>query len=103
MSTVQSSIEHRRVSLSAPVADRDVIESMKPATPLLERVALKLRELADRRRQHVYDLYRSGRWRHYYTDREFIEVMRLALNDDEWLAALAEDSSARHSPLPPAA
>ena len=35
--------------------------------------AQKWRDLAERRRAHFIDLYRSGRWKHYYTNEEFLD------------------------------
>jgi uncharacterized repeat protein (TIGR03809 family) len=52
---------------------------MVQATVNLERVALKWRELAERRRNHFVDLYRSGRWRHYYSSEEFLSEMNEAV------------------------
>jgi uncharacterized repeat protein (TIGR03809 family) len=52
---------------------------MVKATVKLENVALKWRALAERRRDHHIDLYKSGRWRHYYTDQEFLKEMRAAI------------------------
>jgi uncharacterized repeat protein (TIGR03809 family) len=49
------------------------------ATVRLEAVALKWRTLAERRRDHHIELYRTGRWRHYYTDQEFLAEMRIAI------------------------
>jgi uncharacterized repeat protein (TIGR03809 family) len=52
---------------------------MVKATVRLENVALKWRALAERRRDHHIELYKSGRWRHYYTEQEFIAEMRTAI------------------------
>jgi uncharacterized repeat protein (TIGR03809 family) len=52
---------------------------MVQATVKLEAVAIKWRVLAERRRDHHIDLYRTGRWRHYYTDQEFLIEMRAAI------------------------
>jgi uncharacterized repeat protein (TIGR03809 family) len=38
----------------------------------LDPVALKWRNLAERRRAHFIDLYLSGRWKHYYTEEQFL-------------------------------
>lgn len=54
-----------------------------------ERVALKWRALAEGRRAHFHDLYRSGRWKHYYTDQEFLAEMRSAIDIAERWAAIA--------------
>ena len=63
--------------------------SMKPATLKLERAALKWRSLAERRREHLLDLYTSGRWRHYYEDHEFRDVMRESIALAERWAVIA--------------
>jgi uncharacterized repeat protein (TIGR03809 family) len=44
----------------------------------MDRAALKWRDLAERRRAHIIELYKSGRWKHYYTDAEFIICLRQA-------------------------
>ena len=43
-----------------------------------ERIALKWRNLAERRRDHHVELYQSGRWKHYYSEAEFLTEMRKA-------------------------
>ena len=45
----------------------------------MEKVALKWRDLAERRRAHFVELYQSGRWKHYYTDIEFLQELRAAI------------------------
>jgi uncharacterized repeat protein (TIGR03809 family) len=45
----------------------------------MAKAALKWRDLAERRRAHFVDLYESGRWKHYYTDQEFLVGMREAI------------------------
>jgi uncharacterized repeat protein (TIGR03809 family) len=52
---------------------------MVQATVKLEAVALKWRALAERRRDHHIDLYKTGRWQHYYSDQEFLSEMRAAI------------------------
>ena len=45
----------------------------RPYPHAMDKAALKWRNLAERRRNHFVELYRSGRWKHYYnTDQEFI-------------------------------
>jgi len=39
--------------------------------------------LAERRRNHVVELYRSERWRRYYTEDSFRNLMREAIQDAE--------------------
>jgi uncharacterized repeat protein (TIGR03809 family) len=62
---------------------------MLAASRKWERVALKWRALAEGRRAHFHDLYRSGRWKHYYTDQEFLAEMRSAVDIAERWAAIA--------------
>ena len=38
------------------------------------------RELADKRRAHLIELYESGRWKHYYTEEQLVARMREAIN-----------------------
>ena len=43
------------------------------------------RELAEKRRAHLIELYDSGRWKHYYTEEQLIARMREAINlADAW-------------------
>ena len=62
--------------------------TMIPATLRLERAALKWRDLAERRRDHFFELYRSGRWKRYYANEEFLlQAMRDAVSvADRWAA-----------------
>lgn len=44
-------------------------------------------DLAERRREHFVELYRSGRWKIYYSEREFLDALRDAIADvDRWSA-----------------
>ena len=45
----------------------------------MDRAAQKWRALAERRQAHFVELYESGRWKHYYTDEEFVARMREAM------------------------
>ena len=66
-------------------------ETMKPATLRLERVALRWRDLAERRRDHFLDLYQTGRWRRYCTYEKFMQDMRQAIViADRWAAIAPE-------------
>jgi len=38
----------------------------------LDEVAQKWRALADRRCAHFFELYYSGRWKHYYSEGQFL-------------------------------
>jgi uncharacterized repeat protein (TIGR03809 family) len=62
---------------------------MLPATRKWERIALKWRSIAEQRRDHHLDLYKSGRWQHYYTDEEFLVEMRQAVAIAERWAKIA--------------
>ena len=44
-----------------------------------ERLADKWRDLAERRSAHHVEMFYSGRWRHYYTEAEFMAVMRSSI------------------------
>ena len=51
--------------------------------------------LVERRQQNFIELCNSGRWRHYYTQAQFIEEMRKVLQlRDQWarLAGLASSN-----------
>ncbi|MBN8920992.1 MAG: TIGR03809 family protein [Rhizobiales bacterium] len=39
-------------------------------------IARQWRSLAERRREHLLSLYRSGRWRKYYSEDQMIAQMR---------------------------
>ena len=60
----------------------------------LEEVAQKWRALADRRRAHFLELHRSGRWRRYYSEEQFLVRMQEAIRLSERWAEIA--------PAPPA-
>jgi uncharacterized repeat protein (TIGR03809 family) len=55
----------------------------------LEEVALKWRALAERRRAHFIELYQSGRWKHYFTEEQFLLRMREAVRASERWAEIA--------------
>jgi hypothetical protein len=71
----------------------------------LDEISVKWRDLADRRVAYFTELYRSGRWTHYYTKESFavrmLDVIRAAKLwgelADGTLAArvLADDREAR--------
>jgi uncharacterized repeat protein (TIGR03809 family) len=43
-------------------------------------ITRKWRDLAERRRAHMIELYDSGRWKHYYTEEQLVDRMREAIN-----------------------
>jgi uncharacterized repeat protein (TIGR03809 family) len=48
-------------------------------------VSLRWKSLAERRRQHFVELYKTGRWKRYYTEDAFLAHMREVVRGaDEW-------------------
>jgi uncharacterized repeat protein (TIGR03809 family) len=43
-------------------------------------VTRRWRDLAEKRRAYLVELYESGRWKHYYTEDQLIARMREAIN-----------------------
>ncbi len=54
-----------------------------------DNIARKWRDLAERRRDYFVELYRSGRWQHYYSEDEFVLVMRDVMDVTETWARIA--------------
>ena len=51
----------------------------------MQENALQWQRLAERRREHLLELYWSGRWRRYYTEEQITSLMRDAVrNIEEW-------------------
>ena len=71
---------------------------MLPAARNWEHIALKWRNIAERRRDHHLDLYKSGRWKHYYTDEEFLIEMRQAVAIADRWAVIAPRPGEREVP-----
>ncbi len=55
----------------------------------MNQAAYKWRDLAERRRDHFVELFETGRWRHYYTERTFFAALREASEAAERWARLA--------------
>ena len=53
-------------------------------------ITRKGRELAERRRAHLVELYDTGRWKHYYTQEQLLACMREAINMIETWERLAK-------------
>ena len=70
---------HREFECPVPRISSELPKTMVQATVKMEAVALKWRALAERRRDHHIELYKTGRWRHYYTDQQFLTEMRAAI------------------------
>ena len=48
-------------------------------------IARQWRGLAERRRAHFIELYRSGRWKRYYDEQEFLtSVRKVAAEIESW-------------------
>ena len=70
---------HREFECPVPRITPELPKTMVQATVRMEAIALKWRALAERRRDHHIELYKSGRWRLYYTDQQFLAEMRTAI------------------------
>lgn len=68
-------------------------------------VARKWHNLAVRRRDHLADLYHSGRWRLYFTEQNFLALMRETVRSVESWAAIAypKPDQVKESPAAPPA
>ena len=70
-----------------------------------DSIARRWLALIERRQEHFLDLCDSGRWRHYFTEAEFLDEMRRVLRvRDQWAAIagvplISEDLLADDSPL----
>ena len=61
----------------------------EPRSGRYDSIARRWLALIERRQEHFLDLCDSGRWRHYFTEAEFLDEMRKVLRvRDQW-AALA--------------
>lgn len=57
----------------------------QPTARSYAQLAREWSRLARRRRDHFIELYKSGRWRHYYSEAEFYTQLRDVLSAaDEW-------------------
>jgi uncharacterized repeat protein (TIGR03809 family) len=84
--------------LTCPVArPADVPPAMLPAAAKWESVVRKWRSLAERRSAHHIEMFNSGRWKHYYTDEEFLVAMRSAIVNARNWGALAPTAEERAS------
>jgi hypothetical protein len=76
---------------------------MPPVPPPLDTVARKWSALAERRLASYAELYRSGRWRHYYTEKEFAVRMLDVIKAARQWAELASGRRDDRDDLRPAA
>jgi uncharacterized repeat protein (TIGR03809 family) len=73
--------------------------SAQSSSPPHETVAQKWRGLAERRRAHFVELYRSGRWTHYYTRDQFAARLREVIDAaDTWARLAPNAASGQPSP-----
>jgi uncharacterized repeat protein (TIGR03809 family) len=60
----------------------------------LDAVSQKWRALAERRLAHFVDLCETGRWKHYYSEEDFLHRMREAITSSARWAEIAPPPSA---------
>src|SRR5262249_5348 len=81
--------------MRAPTTRSHVATSVATSMPTrlpghaLDEVAQKWRALAERRCAHFFELYYSGRWKHYYSEERFLYRMREAIRLSERWAEIA--------------
>ncbi len=63
-----------------------------------EQIAQRWCDLAERRRSHFIELYESGRWKHYYSEADFVIRLRDVINGAEQWQKL----TSAHPPAQPA-
>ncbi len=69
--------------------------SERPPAHALEEVAQKWRDLAERRCAYFLELHRSGRWRHYYSEEQFLVRLREAIRlSERWVQIAASPTAA---------
>ncbi len=63
-----------------------------------DSIARRWLALIERRQEHFLDLCDSGRWRHYFTEAEFLDEMRKVLRvRDQWAAIAGRAARQRGS------
>jgi uncharacterized repeat protein (TIGR03809 family) len=70
----------------------------EPQSGRYDSIARRWLALVERRQEHFLDLCDTGRWRHYYSEAEFLDEMRKVLHvRDRWaaIAGLPPDAGAR--------
>jgi len=67
----------------------------RPAFREFGKIAEKWRDLAEKRRDYFFELYRSGRWRLFYDRDEFLDQVReVAEICDRWAKIVEEHRQA---------
>jgi hypothetical protein len=84
---------------TCPVAGpAEVPPAMLDAAVNWQRVAGRWRDIAERRSAHYVEMFYSGRWKHYYTDAEFLAALRSAILMARRWSAIAP-RAADHRPV----
>jgi len=65
----------------------------------LDAATRGFRDLALRRHAYYLDLLKSGRWRHYFSEQEFVERLRDVMTVTRTWSGLAKASDARPTPV----
>jgi uncharacterized repeat protein (TIGR03809 family) len=72
----------------------------EPQSDRYDGIARRWLALIERRQEHFLDLCDSGRWRHYFTEAEFLDEMRKVLHvRDQWAALAGMPLSGETPPL----
>jgi hypothetical protein len=72
-----------------------------PGRPDFDQIALKWHDLAQRRLDHYTELYRTGRWQHYYTQERFAMRMLDVIEAAKRWRELAGVQRAERPDVPP--
>ena len=62
---------------------------------------MRWRSLAERRRAHFVELYKSGRWKRYYTEEAFQAHMREVVRGVEAWTGMISPGAAKAAGTPP--
>jgi uncharacterized repeat protein (TIGR03809 family) len=72
----------------------------EPQSGRYDSIALRWLALIERRQEHFLDLCDSGRWRHYFTEAEFLDEMRKVLRvRDQWATLAGVPLTAEDLPV----
>jgi hypothetical protein len=64
--------------------------------PIFHEIARKWHDLAERRLAYFIELYRSGRWQHYYTQERFaVRMLDVIRSAKVWRELAGEPRAAR--------
>jgi len=69
-------------------------------TPQLKSATARFRALALQRHAYYLELFKSGRWTHYFTEQEFVERMRDVMRATTAWSQLADTGSAGETAAP---